>query len=81
MFNYPVVYVFIHYHYGKFEDLGMKQSDIATYLTMYMMMTKDITEGILNGLRTSNVFYYDNTNRLSSLLEKVCEEVLYILED
>ena len=79
MFKFPVVYVFIHYHYGKFEDLGMSSSDISTYLTMYMTMTKEFTSGILEGLQTSNVFYYDSKGELSPMLEKVCKEVIYIL--
>ena len=81
MFKFPVVYVFIHYHYGKFEDLGMKETDISTYITMYMMFTKNITQGILEGLQTSDIFYYDKSKELSALLESICEEVLFILNN
>lgn len=80
MFKYPVVYVFVHYHYGKFEDLGMDQNDISSYITMYMMMTKEFTQGIIDGLTTSDVFYYDSKKELSPQLKSVCKEVIYILE-
>ena len=81
MFKFPVVYVFIHYHYGKFEDLGMNKSDVSTYITMYMMFTKDFTQGILEGLQTSDVFYYDKSKELSALLVNICKEVLFILNN
>lgn len=32
LFKLPIVYVFIHYHYGRFEDLGMSQSDILSIM-------------------------------------------------
>lgn len=80
MFKLPVIYVFIHYHYGKFEDLGMSDSDISLYITTYMMSTKKITQGILEGLQNSEVFFYDSTNELSPFLERICEEVIDILD-
>ena len=36
MFQYIVVYLYIHYHYGRFEDLGMNNSDISTYIMMFV---------------------------------------------
>ena len=81
MFKYPVIYVYLHYHYGMFEDLGMDESDTLGYLSMYMMNTQHFTQEVLNGLRTSNVFYYDKNKELSPFLESVCEEVLYILRN
>ena len=80
IFKYPVVYVYIHYHYGRFEDFCMKEVDVSSYMTMYMIMVREITQGILEGLQTSDVFYYDNSKELSALLEDVCEEVLLILD-
>lgn len=80
MFKFPVVYVFTHYHYGRFEDLGMKDSDISSYIQLYGMMAQHFTEGVLEGLQTSDVFYYDQKKELSLLLEDVCREVLFILK-
>lgn len=81
MFKYPVIYVYLHYHYGTFEDLGMDNADITGYLSLYMTETEQFTKEMLNGLRTSNVFYYDTNNKISPQLESVCEEVLYILRN
>ena len=78
IFKYPVVYLFIHYHYGKFEDLHMLNMDTMAYITMYVPNVKHFTQGILDGLRSQNVFCYDTDNSIASLLEKMCEEVLYI---
>ena len=58
----------------------MNESDISTYLTVYMTMAQEITKGILEGLQTSDVFYYDTKKDLSPALEAICEEVLYILK-
>ena len=80
LFKFPVVYLFIHYHYGQFDALNMNESDISTYLTVYMTMAQEITKGILEGLQTSDVFYYDTKKDLSPALEAICEEVLYILK-
>lgn len=78
MFKYPIVYLFIHYHYGKFEDLHMSNVDTMAYITMYMPNVKHFTQGILEGLRSQNVFCYDTDNSIAPLLGKMCEEVLYI---
>lgn len=78
MLKYPVVYLFIHYHYGKFEDLQMHNIDTRTYITMYVANVKSFTQGFLDGLRTQNVFYYDTANHIAPLLREMCKEVLFI---
>ncbi len=79
LFKLPVVYVFIHYHYGKFEDLGMNQGDISAYLGLFMLDTKNFVDNLLEGMRGQNVFFYDRKNEIAPMLIKVCEEVRYIL--
>ena len=78
MFKYPIVYLFLHYHYGKFEDLGMDSNDTTTYIMMFAANVKYMASGILDGLKTENVFYYDYDNVISPKLREICEEVLYI---
>ena len=34
IYKCPAIYLYIHYHYGKFEDLGMNNEEISVYLTM-----------------------------------------------
>ncbi len=79
LFKLPVVYVFIHYHYGKFEDLGMSNNDISAYIGLFMLDTRNFVENFLEGMREQNVFYYDRRNEIAPKLIEVCEEVLYII--
>ena len=32
MCKYPIIYLFLHYHFGKFVDLKMTQKEISLYL-------------------------------------------------
>lgn len=77
MFKYPVVYVIIHYHYGKFEDLSMSQNDISSYL-MYVSMVAHFTQGMRDGMIEQNVFDFDKKNEIAPALIEVCDEVLFI---
>lgn len=77
MFKFPVVYVFIHYHFGKFENLGMNKNDISSYM-FYLMNVKTFTQGFLEGFCEQDVFALDKTNELSKALVDICKEVLYI---
>lgn len=42
----PIVYLFVHYHYGTFEDLNMKGSEVTAYLTLFFAKCKTIYKGI-----------------------------------
>lgn len=78
IFKYPVVYIYIHYHFGKFEDLGMKSNDISSYMMMYGVMAKHFTQGIMDGILEQNVFGFDKNNEISPALVEVCKEVIFI---
>lgn len=78
MLKYPIVYLFIHYHYGTFEDLQMDSTDISGYMLMCVANTKTFIHGVLDGLLTQNVFYYDKEGKISQQLIKFCQEILYI---
>ena len=77
MFKYPVVYIYIHYHFGKFEDLGMKGGDISSYM-MYVSMVQHFTKGMMEGMLEQPVFDFDKKNELAPALVEICREVLYI---
>lgn len=77
MFKYPVVYIFIHYHFGKFEDLGMKGNDISSYM-MYVSMVKHFTQGMMDGMMEQTVFDFDKKNEIAPALIDICREVIYI---
>ena len=77
MFKYPVVYVYVHYHFGKFEDLGMQGGDISSYM-MYVSMVKHFTKGLMDGMLEQNVFDFDRENKIAPALIDVCKEVIFI---
>lgn len=77
MFKYPVVYVFIHYHFGKFEDLGMQGNDITSYL-MFLPLVKHFTQGMIDGMLEQTIFDFDRENIIAPALIDVCKEVLFI---
>lgn len=77
MFKYPVVYIYIHYHFGKFEDLGMQPKDIASYM-MYVTMVKHFTQGMMDGMLEQTVFDFDKRNEIAPALVEVCKEVIFI---
>lgn len=79
MFKFPVVYVFVHYHYGNFETLSMPQNEISSYL-MFLPMIKQVAEEMLNGLADNTVFVHDSKNELTPALRQICKEVILIEE-
>lgn len=80
MFKFPVVYVFIHYHFGKFDSLGMSQGDVSSYM-MYLSTVKQFTKGMMDGMKQQIVFDFDKNNEIAPALIKICQEVLYIEEN
>lgn len=77
MFKYPVVYIYIHYHFGNFEDLGMNSGDISSYM-MYVSLVKHLTQGMMDGMLENIVFDFDRQNEIAPALIEVCKEVLFI---
>lgn len=77
MFKYPVVYIFIHYHFGRFEDLEMENSDISSYM-MYLSMVKHFTKGMMDGMLEQTVFDLDTDNKIAPALIDICREVIFI---
>ena len=80
MFKYPVVYVYIHYHFGKFEDLGMQGNEISSYM-MYLSMVRHFTQGMMEGMLEQTVFDFDKKNEIAPALVEVCKEVIFIEEN
>lgn len=77
MFKYPVVYVYIHYHFGNFEDLRMQGGDISSYM-MYVSMVKHFTQGMMDGMLEQTVFDFDKNNEIAPALVEICREVIFI---
>lgn len=77
MFKYPVVYVFVHYHFGVFEDLNMQQSDISSYM-WFLSRVKHFTKGMMDGMIEQTVFDFDKNDKIAPALIEICREVLFI---
>lgn len=78
MFKYPVVYIYIHYHFGSFEDLGMRDGDISSYMMMYMSSVKYFTQSMMDGMMKQSIFDFDKKNEIAPALVEICREVLFI---
>lgn len=74
----PIVYLFVHYHYGTFEDLKMKKSDEMAYLTLFLPNVKQFTKELKKGFDTENIFPMDLNNEIAPILSKMCDEIIYI---
>lgn len=77
MFKYPVVYIYIHYHYGSFENLGLPQNEISAYM-MYLTMVRHFPQGMMDGMLEQTVFNFDKKNEIAPALIEVCKEVIFI---
>lgn len=77
MFKYPVVYIYLHYHFGKLEDIGMRDNEVPSYM-MYVSMVKHFTKGMMDGMLEQTVFVFDKKAEIAPALVEICKEVLFI---
>lgn len=80
-YKMPIVYLFIHYHYGMYEDLNMKDSEIMAYLGLFLPSVKQFTKEFKKGFDTENIFPMDLNNEIAPILSKMCDEIIYIEEN
>ena len=74
----PAIYLFVHYHYGMFEDLGMNNDETTAYLMMFLPNVKYFARELKKAFATGKVFLNDSNNKLASILIGMCDEILYI---
>lgn len=79
LYKCPIVYLFIHYHYGRPEDL-LTDADIYLYLTMFLPRVKYFAKELRDAYASGQVFVND-TNLMGYILAKMCDEILYIEEN
>lgn len=79
--KYPIAYIFIHYHFGKFEDLGMTNDDIMGYITGYLPMVKQNTQDVMMGMMPEDQSQEEQIPTLIKVFIDICKEVLYIEEN
>ncbi|MBQ9585503.1 MAG: hypothetical protein IJR20_05840 [Muribaculaceae bacterium] len=78
IYKCPVVYLFIHYHYGKFEDLKMDNEETSAYLMMFLPNVKYFARELKKAFATGQVFTNSLDKGFDSLLIDMCEEIIYI---
>lgn len=76
LYKCPIVYLFIHYHYGRPEDL-LNGTDFSLYLTMFLPNAKYFAGEMKKAFASGQVFVND-TNSLGHTLAKMCDEIIYI---
>ena len=81
LYKCPVIYLFVHYHYGMFDDLGMDGNETSAYLMMFLPNVKYFARELKKAFATGQVFHNDPNNELASKLISMCEEVIYIEEN
>lgn len=81
IYKCPVIYLFIHYHYGVFKDLQMGNDETSAYLMMFLPRVKYFAKELRKAFATGQVFLNDPGNKLTSTLIRMCDEVIYIEED
>lgn len=79
LYKCPIVYLFIHYHYGRPEDL-LCGTDVSLYLQMFLPRAKYFARELRTAYASGQVFVND-TNSMGSILAKMCDEILYIEEN
>lgn len=79
IYKCPAIYLFIHYNYGKFEDLRMNNEEVTGYLMMFLPEVKYFAKELKKAFATGKVFLNDY-DKLASKLSDMCEEIIYIEE-
>ena len=78
IYKCPAIYLFVHYHYGMFDDLGMSADETSAYLMMFLPNVKYFARELKKAFASGQVFLNDPSNDLASKLIDMCDEILYI---
>ena len=81
IYKCPAIYLFVHYHYGMFDDLGMSGDETSAYLMMFLPNVKYFAQELKKAFATGQVFLNDPSHDLANKLIDMCEEILYIEEN
>lgn len=78
IYKCPVIYLFVHYHYGMFKDLKMNNEETSAYLMMFLPNVKYFAKELKRAFATGQVFISLMDKRLDSMLIDMCEEIIFI---
>ena len=78
IYKCPIIYLFVHYHYGSFEDLKMNSDETTAYLMMFLPNVKYLARELKKAFASGQVFHVDPGKGLATKLVDMCEEIIYI---
>lgn len=81
IYKCPAIYLFIHYHYGMFEDLKMNNEETSAYLMMFLPNVKYFAIELKKAFASRQVFINLTDNKLESKLIDMCDEIIFIEEN
>lgn len=81
IYKCPVVYLFIHYHFGLFEDLDMNEDETTAYLLMFLPNVKYFASEMKNAFVSGQVFSMEESRDLDIIMANMCDEIVYIEEN
>lgn len=81
IYKCPAIYLFVHYHYGSFEDLKMNNNETTAYLMIFLPNVKYFAKELKKAFSTGQVFLYDQGHELASKLIDMCKEIIFIEEN
>ena len=81
IYKCTVVYLFVHYHYGRFEDLDMDGNEITAYLMMFLPNVKYFATELKKAFMSGVVFPNDEEGDMDTILADMCDEIIYIEEN
>lgn len=79
IYKCPIVYLFVHYHYGRPEDL-LGSTEVSLYLMMFLPQVKYFARELKTAYASGQAFPND-TSTMGSILAKMCDEILFIEEN
>ena len=66
IYKCPAIYLFVHYHYGMFDDLGMSADETSAYLMMFLPNVKYFARELKKAFASGQVFLNDPSNDLAA---------------
>ena len=81
IYKCPVVYLFVHYHYGMFDDLGMNDEEKAAYLMMFLPNVKYFAVELKKAFASGQVFPMEGNKDMDTIMVDLCDEIIYIEEN
>jgi hypothetical protein len=81
IYKCPVVYLFVHYHFGMFDDLEMNEEETTAYLLMFLPNVKYFATELKKAFASGQVFPMNGSGDMDAIMADMCDEIIYIEEN